>query len=150
MVAKLYRLRTPVADPAGWTFVMLSPAQNRAVVQWLLRHSTRPQKAVDLWAVFFEYLHFETGEIMLTRDAMAEAIGSDASTITKVTAELEWIGAISRRREPRNGPVRYFMNARVATHLPFKARERAQAEASPLELGPPEKGRKRPKLAPVE
>jgi predicted transcriptional regulator len=150
MVAKLYRLRTPVADPAGWTFVMLSPAQNRAVVQWLLRFSTRPQKAVDLWAVFFEYLHFETGEIMLTRDAMAEAIGSDASTITKVTAELEWIGAISRRREPRNGPVRYFMNARVATHLPNKARERAQAEASPLKLVPPEKPKKRPQPVPVE
>ena len=35
----------------GWTFVMLSPSQNRAVVAWLMDHSSRPQKAVLLWCL---------------------------------------------------------------------------------------------------
>ena len=30
----------------GWTFVMLSPAQNEAVLNWLLDHSSRPHKVV--------------------------------------------------------------------------------------------------------
>jgi hypothetical protein len=149
MVAKLYRLRTAASDPRGWTFIMLSPAQNRAVVHWLHQHSRQPRKAADLWAVFFEYLHFETGEIMLSRDAMAKEIGSDVRTVTRITTELESIGAISRKREPRNGPVRYFMNPNVATHLPNKARSRAQADAAPLDLAPPAKPKKWPKLAPV-
>jgi hypothetical protein len=28
----------------GWTFVMLSPSQNRAVVNWLLEHADRPAR----------------------------------------------------------------------------------------------------------
>jgi len=39
------------ASANRWTFVMLSPTQNRAVVRWLLEHSSRPQRAVDLWAL---------------------------------------------------------------------------------------------------
>ena len=29
----------------GWTFVMLSPAQNRAVIDWLLEHAERRREA---------------------------------------------------------------------------------------------------------
>jgi Crp-like helix-turn-helix domain len=138
----------------GWTFVMLSPAQNRAVVNWLLEHSSRPQKAVSLWSLLFEHLRRDTGEIMLSREQMAEQIGEAPGDVSRIMGELEQIGAISRRREKVSGMrgpgmVRYFMNPNVATHLGGKARERAQAEASPLKLAPRE-GRKRPKLAPVE
>ena len=38
------------ASEAGWTFVMLSPEQNAAVVRWLREHSSRPRKALELWA----------------------------------------------------------------------------------------------------
>jgi hypothetical protein len=38
------------ASENGWTFVMLSPEQNRAVLDWLLAHSSRPRQAVALWA----------------------------------------------------------------------------------------------------
>src|SRR3954453_13915566 len=51
-----------------WTFVMLSPAQNRIVVDWLLEHSSRPPKAVKMWALLFEHLRLDTGEVTLTRD----------------------------------------------------------------------------------
>src|SRR3954464_10491280 len=63
------------ASEAGWTFVMLSPSQNRAVLDWLLEHSSRPRHAVRLWALLFEHLRRDTGEIALTRDELAGAIG---------------------------------------------------------------------------
>src|SRR5689334_19966194 len=63
------------ASANRWTFVMLSPTQNRAVVRWLLEHSSRPQRAVDLWALLFEHLDRETGEIVLSRQEMAAEIG---------------------------------------------------------------------------
>jgi hypothetical protein len=138
----------------GWTFVMLSPAQNRAVVRWLLEHSSRPQKAIDLWVLLFEHLRRDTGEIMLTRDELAEQIGVPADNVSLIMGELEEIGAISRRREKvpgLRGPgmVRYFMNPSVATHLKGKAREHAQIGADELKLVPKPK-RTRPKLAPVD
>lgn len=127
----------------GWTFVMLSPAQNEAVVAWLLDHSSRPKKAVRLWAVLFRHLNNKTGEIALTREEMAEAIGENPGNISAIMGELEGIGAIIRRRERVSGMrgpgmVRYFMNPNVATHLPGKAREKAQAAAPKLRVVPAE------------
>jgi hypothetical protein len=119
----------------GWTFVMLSPAQNRAVVDWLDAHSTRPRKAVRLWAVMFEHLRRDTGEIALTREEMAAAVGIAPRGVSEITAELESIGALFRRHEGRT--VRYFMNPNVATHLSGKARDKAQAEAPSLRLVEP-------------
>ena len=123
----------------GWTFVMLSPSQNRAVVRWLLRHSSRPQRAVDLWSLLFEHLRRDTGEITLTRDELAAAIDERPDNVSLIMGELEGIGAISRRRERvagMRGPgmVRYFMNPNVATHLAGQARDQAQARAKPVQL----------------
>jgi hypothetical protein len=132
----------------GWTFVMLSPAQNRAVVNWLLEHAERPQKAVALWALLFEHLDRGTGMILLTRDEIAEQINERPNHVSEIMADLESIGAIARRRDRiagMRGPgmVRYFMNPNVATHLAGKARDEAQAEAAPLPPG-------RRKLTPVD
>ena len=123
----------------GWTFVMLLPAQNSAVIAWLLDHSSRPQKSVRLWSLLFEHLRRDTGEIMLTRDELAEQIGDRPDKVSAIMGELESIGAISRRREKvpgMRGPgaVRYFMNPNIATHLNGKARDKAQAKAGLLEL----------------
>jgi hypothetical protein len=67
--------------------------------------------------------------------------------------ELVAIGAVRSERVPvpgLKGPsmVRWYLSPLVASHLPLKARERAQAEATALELAPPKKSR-RPKLTPV-
>jgi hypothetical protein len=138
----------------GWTFVMLSPAQNRAVVNWLLEHSSRPQKAISLWSLLFEHLRRDTGEIMLTREQMAEQIVEEPKHVSTIMTELESIGAIDRRREKvpgMRGPgvARYFMNPNVATHLTGKLRDKVQAEASPVKPDPRPK-RRQPKLVPVE
>jgi DNA-binding transcriptional ArsR family regulator len=116
----------------GWAFVMLSPAQNKAVVRWLDANSTRPRKAVLLWAEMFDHLRRDTGEIALTREEMAALIGEQPRHVSTIMSELERIGAISRRRDGRG--VRYFMNPNVGTHLAGAARDRAQAEAPALTL----------------
>lgn len=124
---------------SGWTFVMISPSQHAAVVAHLLDHSAAPKVAVRVWAICFTALRNDTGEIMLTREELAEQAGSQVTTISRIMTELEDVGAIIRRRERvagLKGPglVRYFMNPRVGTHATGAARDRAQAKAPALAI----------------
>jgi hypothetical protein len=124
----------------GWTFVMLSPDQNHAVVRWLLEHAERRREALDLWALLFRHLDRRTGMVLLTRDELAEQVGTHPNNVSEIMAELESIGAIARRRERVGGlrgpgMVRYFMNPNVATHLAGKDRDKAQVQAGPLSAG---------------
>ena len=123
----------------GWTFVMLSPDQNEAVVSYLAEHSSRPLVALRLWAMCFKHLRNDTGEIMLRRDEIADKLNDSPVTVSRIMGELEAIGAIIRRRERvggMRGPglVRYFMNSVVGTHLTGEARDKAHvnAPAGPL------------------
>jgi CRP-like cAMP-binding protein len=123
----------------GWTFVMLSPAQNISVVNYLAGYSTRPLVALRVWALCFEHLRHDSGEILLTRAEIASAVGERPENISRVMSELERFGAIIKRREKvmgMRGPgrTRYHMNPRVATHLPGKDRDKAQAFAPQLRL----------------
>src|SRR3954469_7385000 len=127
------------ASEAGWTFVMLSPEQNATVVRWLRHHSRQPTMAPALWAELFTALRRDTGEIMLTRDELAERVGASADEVSRIMGELAIVGAISPRRERvagMRGPGRvvYFMNPNVGTHLAGAARDKAQAEAPRLQL----------------
>lgn len=125
---------------SGWTFVMLSPDQNAAVVKWIIEHSKRPLVSLELWSLLFKSLRTDTGEIVQTREELAELLKVRPTEISQVMGELASIGAISRRREKvagMRGPglVRYFMNPRVATHIgKSAARDQAQAEAPLLAL----------------
>jgi len=125
------------ASHAKWTFVMLSPAQNGAVVKHLATHSIRPLVAVQLWALCFQHLRDDTGEVLLSRDQMAETLGELPRHVSTIMSELEDCGAIIRLREKvagmrGRGLVRYFMNPRVATHLAGTDRDRAQEAAPPV------------------
>jgi predicted transcriptional regulator len=124
------------ASRSRWTFVMLSPSQNRAVVHYLRTNSSRPMAAMDVWALCFEHLDADTGEILLSRDQIAESTGDRPSNVSTIMGELEKFGAISRRRK-NGGGVRYYMNPRVATHLAGKERDDAQAAAPQLRLVQP-------------
>ena len=120
----------------GWTFIMISAEQNRAVVHWLKTNSRRPMQAMDLWSLLFTRVDRDTGEVLLTRDQLAEVVGIAADDVSAIMGELEGIDAIIRRRERvagMRGPgrVRYFMNSLVGTHLTGAARDKAQAEAPP-------------------
>jgi hypothetical protein len=118
----------------GWTFIMISAEQNRAVVRWLRDNSRRPMQAMDLWSLLFTRVDRDTGEVLLTRDQIAELVGATADTVSEIMSELEGIDAIIRRRERvagMRGPgrVRYFMNSVVGTHLAGGERDKAQAAA---------------------
>lgn len=129
------------ASSNRWTFVMLSPEQNAAVVRHLLspEGSKRPKVAVALWAECFRHLRTDTGEIMLGRDELAVSLAVSADEVSRCMSELVKFGAILRVRERvggMRGPgvVRYFMNPRVGTHLSGQARDAAQAAAPMLKV----------------
>lgn len=122
-------LRSPSTNE--WTFVMISPAQNSAVVRWISENSKRPQAATLLWAHLFEVMRNDTGEILRSREELAERLGISAQNLSRIITELCSINAI--RREKQGREVRYFMNANIATHLPgHAARKQAREEAGPL------------------
>lgn len=120
------------ASQNGWSFVMLSPSQNALVVNFLAAHSERPLVALRLWALCFEHLRTDTGEIVLSRGEMAERLGIEVRTVSSLVSELVAFGALSRTRDGRS--VRYFMNPNVGTHLSGKARDDAQRAAVKLAL----------------
>ncbi|MFY8048207.1 MAG: helix-turn-helix domain-containing protein [Erythrobacter sp.] len=125
------------AGKKGWTFIMLSPDQNAAVVRWIMANSCQPMVAARLWAELFTAMRTDTGEIVMTRDELADLVKIRPGEVSRIMGELESCGAISRRRERvpgMRGPgtVSYFMNPRVATCLAGKARDEAQAKAPPL------------------
>ena len=118
VIVTVNRLTTP--EP-GTTepFVMIRPAQNRAVTLWLMKNSKRPMKAVDVWTLLFDHLFPHTGQVMLTREEIADAVGIRVNEVTAIMNELVNFGAIFTEREKvagMRGPglVRYFMNKHVA------------------------------------
>ena len=132
-VDALERVAHIFAEPrSDWTFVMLSPAQNEMVVDWLAQNSKRPMVAVRVWAKMFNHLRMDTGEILLPRAKLAEAIGVAPYHLSRIMTELEGINAIRRERDGRR--VRYFMNPNVATHVAGPARAEAQKGVGPLTL----------------
>jgi len=119
-------------DPNTWTFIMISPEQNRLVVQWLTTNSKRPLKALELWSILFEYVHRETGQIMLSRQEMADKIGIHLNHISNIMTELENINAIIKKKDGRG--VIYYMNPNVANHYPQEIRDKSQKEAPKLKI----------------
>src|SRR3954453_23646440 len=125
------------ASEGRWTFVMLSPEQNATVMRWLRQHSRRPVLALALWGELFTALRHDTGEIMLTRDELAERVGTRPNEVSNLMHELASIGAIIVHREKvagMRGPGRavYLMNPNAATNLAGAARDQAQAVAKPV------------------
>lgn len=118
------------AAERGWSFVMLGPAQNLAVVEWIALNAQRPKVSARLWARFFVHMRMDTGEICMTRAQMAEAVGAEPRTVSEALSELVAVGAIIRRQEGRD--VRWFMNPTVGTCLTGAAREDAQRSAPPV------------------
>ena len=89
------------ASEAGWTFVMLSPEQNAVVMRWLRQHSQRPVLALALWGELFTALRRDTGEIMLTRDELAERVATSGSVGTGFGI-MAWPGGISGKSACRD------------------------------------------------
>jgi hypothetical protein len=129
------------AAEKGWTFVMLSPAQNLAVVRWLRENSERPGLAMTIWAELFVHMRMDTGEIVASRQQLADAVGCRPTHVSAVLNEMVKAGALIRHMDGKRA--QFLMNPRVGTCLSGAAREKAQAEAPHLELaqrGKPRRG----------
>jgi hypothetical protein len=120
------------AASKGWSFVMLSPDQNRIVVRWINAHAKRPRISGELWAEFFCRMRMDTGEIVATRQQLAEAAGATLQAVSSAMNELAAVGALIRHQEGRE--VRWFMNPTIGTCLTGKAREDAQRAAPQLSV----------------
>jgi predicted transcriptional regulator len=84
-----------------------------------MQNSKRPMKAVDVWTLLFDHLFPHTGQIMLTREEIAEKVGISTNHVSEIMRELVSFGAIFSEREKvagMRGPglVRYYMNRHVA------------------------------------
>lgn len=120
--------------------------------------SRRPLVAVRLWLRCIGRLDEETNEILVTRQELADSLGVPASEVSRVMSELVRIDAV-RRITARTGQargagvVRYFLNERVANHLPDGLRQDAIASAPHLKVLPgglpPGERRERAALASV-
>src|SRR4051812_8009369 len=60
------------ASDHEWPFVMIGPEQFVFVHRWLGQNSKRPLLAYALWGELFTAIRRDTGEIMLSREEMAE------------------------------------------------------------------------------
>lgn len=112
-------------------FIMVTTSQNLAVVRWISENSVRPHKSNLLWALIFDHVHPNTGEIMLTRTEIAERLDDQPRNVSSLMSEFVSINAIERRKDGRQ--VKYFLNPNIATHLGgASAREAARNAAGPL------------------
>jgi hypothetical protein len=130
-LALAFASQTPDPDTEKWMFAMISPTQNFAVLEWLRKHSKRPQVAVSVWGLLLTALRPDTGEILLSRAQIAEKIGVLPRDLSSIMTELASINAVRREKEGRK--VRYFLNPSIATHIPGpEARKAAREAAGPL------------------
>jgi DNA-binding transcriptional ArsR family regulator len=121
-----------LAAARGWKFVMVEPVLYAEVVEHLLEHSKRPQKAVRLFTRLFTVLPPDGNEVAASRSELARMAGIAPCTVSEIMGELEAVGAVYRCKEGRG--VRYFVNPLLGTHLAGAARDKAQAEAPRLQL----------------
>jgi hypothetical protein len=130
-------LEQEAAAEAGETFVMISIKQFDAVNDRLADNSSTPVVAMRLWAKIIGLLDKETGEILASRAELAELVGTHPDEVSRIMGELVKMNAVIRERRPANGPVKYFLNPRVGTHLAKDARKLAQRDAPKLALVEP-------------
>jgi hypothetical protein len=120
------------AAEKGMTFVILSAEQNAQVVDAIHAAATRPALTARLWAKLFTRLNAQTNEIVCSRADLAAELNAPPRHVSTALHELAKLNALTFTTDGRH--TRWFMNPRVASHLPGAAREAAQAGSPELNL----------------
>lgn len=140
MLHALQRLVEPDSEGSIWPggFAMLSRLQTAAVWDAIraLPGRDRPQLVRHAFDLVLLNLRQDTGEVMLTRDELAERMRCIPRRVSEVMGVLERMGVIvrERRRVPwMRGPglAVYFVNPHVAWNGDLKGRGEAAAGVSP-------------------
>ena len=139
----LQRLARPVTDEGLWPggFTMLS--RNQTIAIWdairALPSDDRPNHVRHAFDLVLVHLRQDTGEVMLTRDQLAEKIGCAPRSVSTIMGTLERMGVIRRERRriegiQGRGMAVYFINPHVAWNGSLDVRKAEAAQARPVQL----------------
>jgi len=126
--------------PGGFT--MLSRMQTAAIWDTIreLPSNARPNQVRHAFDLIVLNLRQDTGEILLTRDQLAERIGCAPGNVSRIMGTLEKMGVIRRERRKIEGMqgrgiAVYFINPHVAWNGSLDARkEQASKYQTPPQL----------------
>lgn len=125
----IYRLTEEPSE--GWLFVKISPQQFLLVTK-AIQQCRNVSTTLRVWNTALAYMRFDTGEIMATRDRIAEDAGTNSDEVSRAMTDLERIGAILRKR--RGKRVVYFVNPNIGWNGGEGSRIAAAKEAPRLRL----------------
>lgn len=121
-----------------WTFNMLNPMQCLAVWDAIraLDADDRPGQVRHLFDLILTHIESNTGAVTLTREELAEMVGTQPKHISTMMGTLEKMGVIYRKRvrvAGMRGPgiARYKVNPHVAWNGKLEVRKE-QAKDVPL------------------
>ena len=136
----LRRHARPDTEEGLWPggFTMLSRAQTAAIWDAIraLPPDDRPNHVRHAFDLVLLNLEQDTGEVMLTRDQLAERIGCALQNVSTVMGTLERMGVIRRERRrvegmQGRGVAVYFVNPHVAWNGSLDIRKAEAAEVTP-------------------
>ena len=117
---------------------MLSRTQTAAIWDAIraLSPDDRPNQVRHAFDLVLLNLRQDTGEVMLTRDQLAERIGCARENVSRIMGTLERMDVIRRERRriegvQGRGVAVYFINPHVAWNGSLDARKAEAAEAKP-------------------
>ncbi|MEI8343016.1 MAG: hypothetical protein WCH43_15945 [Verrucomicrobiota bacterium] len=114
-----------------WLFVMINPEQFRFVTK-AVQGCRNVATTLAVWNTAISYIRMDTGEIMASREKIAEDAGTQPCNVSTAISELVKIGAIVRQRRGRR--MAYFVNPNVGWNGGEGARQEAAKEAPQLRL----------------
>ena len=112
---------------------MINPDQFRYVTK-AVQGCRNVATTFAVWNSAITYVRQDTGEIMATRDQLADDAGTLPCHVSTAMSELTKIGAIVRHKRGRQ--VVYFVNPNVGWNGGEGTRQEAAKEAPPLRLVP--------------
>jgi len=122
--------------PGGFT--MLSRMQTAAIWDGIreLSSDDRPNQVRHAFDLVLLNLRQDTGEVLLTRDQLAERIGCAPKNVSTIMGTLEKMGVIRRERRKiegmqGRGVAVYFINPHVAWNGSLNIRKAQAAETRP-------------------
>ena len=114
-----------------WLFVMINPDQFRYVAQ-AIADAPDAGKTLMVWNCALTHVRQDTGEIMASRDKLAEEARTKPNNVSTALSRLAQIGAVVRQRRGRN--MAYFVNPNVGWNGGEGTRQEAAKEAPQLRL----------------
>ena len=93
-----------------WCFVMISPEQFRMVTKAVQRCRNVAITHM-VWTTAITYIRMDTGEIMASREKIAEDVDTTVQEVSRAMSELTKIGAIIKQKRGRK--TAYFVNPNI-------------------------------------